>query len=87
MVVFSDEPASIGSLLKCIFDIKTWMEENLLQLNLKETEVLFIVNGVQTEKLAAYLQLLTMNPSKTVQNLGVIFDPDLSFSATCSKYN
>lgn len=61
------------ALFNCIFDVKSWMAENVLLLNQDKTEVLVIGPGGQKEKLVSKLQDLR---TWSVRYLGMIFDSD-----------
>ena len=77
IAVSPDDTGPLDALFNCILDIKSWMAANFLQLNQDKTEVLVIGPERQREKLLTKLQ--NLKPSKTVKNLGVIFDSELSF--------
>ena len=77
IAVSPDDTGPLDTLFNCILDIKSWMAANFLQLNQDKTEVLVIGPEGQREKLLTNLQ--DLKPSKTVKNLGVIFDSELSF--------
>jgi len=78
----SEDTRKIDALFNCILDIKSWMEENFLQLNQDKTEVLVTSPEAKTEK--HKLQALSLNTSEQVKNLGVIFDIDLSLNLNVS---
>uniref|UniRef100_A0A3B1JNM0 Reverse transcriptase domain-containing protein n=1 Tax=Astyanax mexicanus TaxID=7994 RepID=A0A3B1JNM0_ASTMX len=78
-----NEELCINQITDCIKDIKNWMTHNFLLLNSDKTEVLLLgpnidknIN-VNTVDIDGHLII----PGKTVRNLGVIFDPILSFDA------
>ncbi|XP_073349448.1 uncharacterized protein [Pagrus major] len=77
IAVSPDDTGPIDALFNCILDIRSWMAANFLQLNQDKTEVLVIGPEGQREKLLPKLQ--DFKPSKSVKNLGVIFDSDLTF--------
>ena len=72
----------------CIKDLKTWMTLNFLLLNPEKTEVILLGPKRLRDSLAD--QIITLDnvsivPSSTVRNLGVIFDEELSFKAYISQ--
>uniref|UniRef100_A0AAY5JVX3 Reverse transcriptase domain-containing protein n=1 Tax=Esox lucius TaxID=8010 RepID=A0AAY5JVX3_ESOLU len=76
------EAPKFAHLEACVSDIRKWMTENNLLLNSRETEMLLL----GPKKQRALLADLTVNldgcmvvSQKTVKNLGVTLDPDLSF--------
>ena len=76
------EAPKLATLEACVSDIRKWMTENFLLLNSRKTEMLVL----GPKKQRALLADLTVNldgcmvvSQKTVKNLGVTLDPDLSF--------
>ena len=68
----------------CLKDLKTWMTQNCLLLNLDKTEVVLFGPERFREKLSSYivtLEGISLASGSTVRNLGVIFDQNLSFDA------
>lgn len=79
-----DQTDQVGKLTACIKDIKTWMTLNYLLLNPEKTEIIVVGPKGPRDSLSDQLHLLdslSVAPSSTVRNLGVLFDQDLSFSA------
>ena len=69
-------------LAACLKDIVTWMTTHHLKLNLAKTELLFIPGkDCPLTDLSITLDNITVLPSKTVKNLGVTLDNQLSSSA------
>ena len=79
-----DQTKQVDKLSTCVRDIKTWMSTNYLLLNSEKTEVIII--GPKSVRDSLTNQMVTLDnvsvaSSATVKNLGVLFDPDLSFKA------
>ena len=82
-----DETYRLVRLQACLKDIKTWMTQNCLLLNLDKTEVVLFGPEPFREKLSSYivnLDGISLASSSTVRNLGVIFDQNLSFDCLLS---
>ena len=83
----SIKPEQCNQLTKlqpCLKDIKTWMTRNFLLLNSDKTEVLILGSKHLRDTLSndiATLDDIALASNETVRNLGVIFDPDLSFNS------
>ncbi len=77
----SNPPKSTISV--CVQDIKTWLNSNFLKLNMDKTEIIIIGIPSLTTKVPADFTCditgTSIAPSSTVRNLGVMFDPSLSF--------
>ena len=72
-----DAECAIFKLSKCVKDVEKWMLANKLKLNQNKTEFLIAVSRRHHHLLANIclpLDNTTIQPSKTVRNLGVIFD-------------
>ena len=70
------------SLVNCLRDIKTWMTANLLKLNSSKTELMVVAPKPLLRKVGDLLINVdgcSICPASEVRNLGVIFDPSLSF--------
>src|SRR4029434_7952134 len=64
-------------------DISTWMKNHHLQLNLPNTELMvFSAKQVNHQHNTIKIDSLSLVPSKTARNLGVIIDDQLTFTAT-----
>ena len=75
---------AINELTQCIKDVKTWMLSNLLKMNDEKTEYICLQSKHHQQKFGTIpLQLndISVNPTNTVKNLGVIFDSQLSMKA------
>ena len=82
-----DRERALNNLSKCISEINTWMVHNMLQLNQDKTEFYIIGTGKATKNLSnVILKLgdLSVEPSATIKNLGVVFDCTLNMSAHVS---
>ena len=65
----------------CIRAIKTWMSHNMLQLNDKKTEVLFIASPHFQKSLPSQTLMVdttNVSRSQSASNIGVIFDHEMS---------
>src|SRR4029434_3320409 len=66
----------------CLADISTWMKNHHLQLNLAKTELMvFPAKQVIHHNIKINTDSLSLAPSKTARNLGVIIDDQLTFTA------
>jgi hypothetical protein len=77
------EAPKLPSMEACVSDIRKWMAANVLLLNSDKTEML--VQGSKKQRdllldLPINLDGCTVISNKTVQDLGVTLDPDLSFA-------
>ena len=75
--------AAMSCLTACLGEIKAWMSNNFLQLNSSKTEALLV--GTPHQVQSSSLTHLTFDSqviplSSTVTNLGVRFDPHLTFN-------
>ena len=77
-----EQSNQLTKLQACLKDIKTWMTRNFLLLNSDKTEVIILgpkhLRDTLSNDIAA-LDDIALASNETVRNLGVIFDPDLSF--------
>src|SRR4029434_1210159 len=65
----------------CLSDISTWMKDHHLQLNLAKTELLvFPAKQAIHCNINIKIDFLSLAPSKTARNLGVIIDDQLTFT-------
>ncbi|XP_050986346.1 uncharacterized protein LOC127177869, partial [Labeo rohita] len=70
----------------CLADISEWMKEHHLQLNLVKTELLvFPATPTLQYDFTIHLGTLTITPSSSARNLGVIFDDKLTFKDHIAK--
>ena len=77
-----EQSNQLTKLQTCLKDIKTWMTRNFLLLNSDKTEVIILAPKHLRDTLSndiAALDDIALASNETVRNLGVIFDPDLSF--------
>uniref|UniRef100_A0AAQ5ZK56 Reverse transcriptase domain-containing protein n=1 Tax=Amphiprion ocellaris TaxID=80972 RepID=A0AAQ5ZK56_AMPOC len=71
-----------SALIACLEETKAWLAENFLQLNASKTEAILIGTPHQLKSSpisAISLSDFSIPLSSSVRNLGVIFDPHLSF--------
>ena len=76
------EDPKLPSLEACVSDIRKWMAVNVLLLNSDKTEMLVLFHKKQRDLLLALtinIDGCTVVSNKTVKDLGVTLDPDLSF--------
>jgi hypothetical protein len=78
-----DVQCALFRLSKCVDDIQHWMVENKLRLNEDKTEF-FVASSLHHWKRLANISLLLGDveifPSKSVRNLGVVFDQHMCMS-------
>ena len=79
--------AAIARIENCLECVHRWMNEHRLKMNNAKTEVLYL----STKRIASsYTQRpisvngLLIEPARTVRNIGVIFDEQLSMEALAS---
>ena len=77
--VCPDNIDSLNPLLNCLSSIENWMNSNSLKLNQDKTEILIIGTDAQRLAIMSMLGNLSSQVKSTIQNLGVILDPDLNF--------
>jgi len=75
--------AAMSCVTACLGEIKAWMSNNFLQLNSSKTEALLV--GTQHQVQTSSITHLTLDSqviplSSTITNLGVRFDPHLTFT-------
>ncbi len=76
-----DDPTITARISSCLTDISCWMKDHQLQLNLAKTELLVVPsNPLFHHNFTIQLGTLTITPSKTARNLGVMIDDQLTFS-------
>src|SRR4029434_4930114 len=80
---FPPEDTTVSARISdCLADISTWMKNHHLTLNLGRTEVMvFSAKQVITHNIKINTVSLSLAPSKTARNLGVIIDDQLTFTA------
>ena len=74
--------ATHSTLSTCLTDIKSWMQQNFLKLNCDKSEIIIIGPDSLTRSTQDFSLLIDGTPVTTstrIRNLGVIFDPTLSF--------
>ena len=72
----------------CISDIAIWMQSNRLQLNTAKTEVIWCTSGLRQHQIPATAQMVgndAVMPVKSVRDLGIYVDSDLSMRTHISK--
>ena len=73
---------------ECVDEIASWMGANCLKLNGQKTEVIWFTSHWNLENFPSYsVRVLESNifPSKSVRNLGISMDRDLTMSTQISK--
>ena len=73
---------------ECVDEIASWMGANCLRLNSKKTEVIWFSSRRNLKNIPSYsVRVLKSNisPSKSVRNLGISMDRDLTMSTQTSK--
>ncbi|KAI2655565.1 hypothetical protein H4Q32_017981 [Labeo rohita] len=81
-----DDPTVAARISGCLADISEWMKEHHLQLNLVKTELLvFPATPTLQYDFTIHLGTLTITPSSSARNLGVIFDDKLTFKDHIAK--
>jgi len=65
----------------CLSDIKSWMAQNFLKVNVKKSEVILFGPPNYVSSIISNLDNLSDNITQTARNLGVIFASNLSFDA------
>ncbi|KAI2650186.1 hypothetical protein H4Q32_000118 [Labeo rohita] len=81
-----DDPTVAAWISGCLADISEWMKEHHLQLNLAKTELLvFPATPTLQHDFTIHLGTLTITPSSSARNLGVIFDDRLTFKDHIAK--
>ncbi|XDV23189.1 hypothetical protein PO909_027876 [Leuciscus waleckii] len=81
-----DDPTVAARVSSCLADISTWMKEHHLQLNLAKTELLVLpANPSLQHDFTIQLESSLITPSRSVRNLGVTFDDQLTFTDHISK--
>ena len=80
---FPPEDTTVSTRISdCLADISTWMKNHHLQLNLAKTELMvFPAKQVIHHNIKINTDSLSLAPSKTARNLGVIIDDQLTFTA------
>ena len=84
----SNSNQSLTKLSSTLDLVHSWFCANRLVVNPSKTEYLLIGNNVQRSKVinaSVYFQNLTLTPSNSVRNLGVIFDSNLDFKSHISS--
>jgi len=74
-----DDTIGSARISDCLSDISTWMKNHHLQLNLAKTELL-VFPAKQAIHHNIKIKSLSLVPSKTARNLGVIIDDQLKFT-------
>ncbi len=66
-------------LFACLEEVKSWMTQNLLQLNQSKTEIMFFGPVRGCLDMSTYLGSWSDYCHDQIRNLGVVFDPELKF--------
>ncbi|XP_073330272.1 uncharacterized protein [Pagrus major] len=77
-----NDPSQIQNLETCVSRIKIWMSQNFLMLNTAKTDLLVIKpNNYKyfSDSLCLNIDGCSISESTHIRNLGVIFDPTLTF--------
>ena len=75
-------PTTHSTLTACLNHVKSWMKNNFLKLNCNKSEIIIIgPNSLtsSTQDFSLDIDGSIVTPSTRVRNLGIIFDPTLSF--------
>ena len=64
----------------CLSDVSVWLRDLHPQLSLSKTEILNSQPIRLSQNINIQLGALSLNPTKTVQNVGVMIDDFISFS-------
>ena len=84
----SDSDQSLRHLSSVLDQVYSWFCSNRLSVNPSKTEYLLIGTSQQRAKIcnsSVYFQNLTLTPTQTARNLGVIFDENLDFKKHISS--
>jgi hypothetical protein len=84
----NDSNQSLASLSSTLDQVHSWFSANRLSVNPSKTEYLLIGTPQQRAKItnsSVYFQNLTLCPSDSVRNLGVLFDSNLNFKKHISS--
>ncbi|XDV27697.1 hypothetical protein PO909_031193 [Leuciscus waleckii] len=82
----TDDPTVAARTSSCLADIATWMKEHHLQLNLAKTELLVLpANPSLQHDFTIQLDSSSITPSRSVRNLGVTVDDQLTVTDHISK--
>ena len=79
-----DDTTAITQLTTCLDSIREWMAANMLKLNENKTEILYIQSRFKKPQVSATdinIGGSTVKFSKSVRNLGVIFDEHMTMEA------
>ena len=86
--VFVECERALNKLQICVRQIKSWMSQNKLKLNLEKTEFFIAASSRFISNLSGVkltLDDVTINPTVTLRNLGIVFDPVLNMSGQISS--
>lgn len=75
----------LNSLVHCLMEIKQWLSDNTLQLNVDKTETLVIAPDDSIPGLSQYLGDLGQSVKPSLRNLGVVLDKDMSLVQHCKQ--
>src|SRR4029434_3955300 len=79
---FPPEDTTVSARISdCLADISTWMNKQQHQMNLAKTELMvFQAKQAIHHNISINIDSLSLVPSKTARNLGVIIDDQLTFT-------
>ena len=84
----STELQRLNSLVHCLVEIKQWLSDNTLQLNVDKTETLVIAPDDSIPGLNQYLGDLGQSLKLSLRNLGVVLNKDMCNTAKqLTKYS
>ena len=81
--IIANNPSSLQNLESCLAKVKTWMNNSFLLLNPSKSEMLLVGPPKYTQlfnNTGIHLDCCSITHKPTVRNLGVTFDPSLSFT-------
>ncbi len=73
------ENTGLNLLFTCLEEVKSWITQNLLQLNQSKTEIMFFGPARGCLDMSTYLGSWSDYCHDQIRNLGVVFDPELKF--------
>ena len=80
-----NELHKLDSLVHCLVEVKEWLSDNTLQLNMDKTETLVIAPDESIPGISQFLGDLGRSVKPSVRNLGVVFDKDMSLIQHCKQ--
>ena len=80
-----DDHQKLQSLAACLSEIRTWLSDNTLQLNVDKSETLIFAPDDSIPVLKQYLGVLGQSVKSNLRNLGVRFDSNMSLVQHCNQ--